>query len=79
MRSSMLLSGCPVTQFVVIAVGMLRSERTPHAKMMRRLYGDGSGMCRFADKYYVMATDGIANTLTAGIDKFNLLCLEYEF
>lgn len=58
---------------------MLRAERTAHAKAVRRIYGDSNGMCRFADKYYNVASDGIANTLTAGLDKFNLICLEYEY
>lgn len=63
----------------ILHVGMLRSQRTEHAKLVRRVHGDDSGMCRFADKVFFMALDGIANTLTAGQDKFNLLEIEYDY
>ena len=56
-------------------VGVLRMERTEHAKAVRRQYGDNSGMCRFHDKLLRPVFDGCANTIT-GVAKDNILYIE---
>lgn len=55
---------------------ILRAVRTEEAKAIRRIFGD-RGHCRFANRYYLPATDGCANTIT-GVQKDNLLMVEYD-
>jgi len=55
-------------------LGVLRRRRTEHAKIVRRMYGDYSGKCRFNDCWYYIARDGIANTITS-FTKDNLLVI----
>lgn len=66
---------CPA---VFRRVSILRAVRTAHAKVVRRIYGDRGGHCRFSDRYLLPATDGCSNTIT-GIQKDNLLLIEYAF
>ena len=55
----------------------LKWERTAHCKMLRRIYGDNSGMMRFADKK--IAVGGIVmNTVTTLPSKDNLIFEIYD-
>lgn len=56
---------------------VLKWERTAHCKMLRRIYGDNSGMMRFADKK--IAVGGIVmNTVTTLPSKDNLIFEIYD-
>ena len=56
---------------------VLKRERTGHCKMLRHIYGDNSGMCRFSDKK--IAIGGIVmNTVTTLPSKDNLIFEIYE-
>ena len=56
---------------------ILRKARTDEAKRIRRIYGDNSGKCKFADRYYYPADDGCSNALTSVL-KDNYVMIEYE-
>lgn len=56
---------------------VLKWERTAHCKMLRCIYGDNSGMMRFADKK--IAVGGIVmNTVTTLPSKDNLIFEIYD-
>lgn len=56
---------------------VLKRRRTERAKVTRRMCGDNSGMCRFADKE-LFASDALcSNTVTSCVDKDCLILVEY--
>lgn len=50
--------------------------RTEEGKMVRRAYGDDSGMCKFRYKYAYPGDDRTARAVTTFISKDNLI-VEY--
>lgn len=56
---------------------VLKRERTDHCKKLRHIYGDNSGMVRFADKKITIG--GIVmNTITTLPNKDNLIFEIYD-
>ena len=62
---------------MAVVVSMLRTARTDKAKAIRRQYGDDSGRCHFADKYYFPFKGGYCFALTSVL-KDNLVHVEYQ-
>lgn len=56
---------------------VLKNRRTDEGKAVRRLYGDNSGMCSFADRQLFPSSACWSNTVT-GVDKDNLMLVEYD-
>lgn len=56
----------------LISYKTVKRERTEHCKALRRLYGDNSGMLRFADKQFNVGYD-IMGTVTTLPNKDNLV------
>lgn len=55
---------------------ILRRFRTEHARQVRRMYGDTSGMCRFGDCYFRPDWGGVSNTITTVLKDNLLLVIE---
>lgn len=56
---------------------VLKRRRTESARITRRMYGDNSGMCRFADKEMFASDSLYSNTVTTCVDKDCLILVEY--
>lgn len=58
----------------------VQRRRTEHARLMRRLYGDNGGMCRFNDKLLLPPRQPLTvmSCITSVASKDNLVWIEYE-